>query len=108
MQRVRFTMYDDNACHGEDANLSLFVVFSAPDAVNQAIEYTQQDLHDMKASEFEITVENIAELCNGYYGVAVEVRDPTGSVVRASESYSVYLSQFGEFDTVEEHEEHAY
>ena len=62
----------------------------------------------MKASQFEITVENTAELCNGYYGVAVEVRDPTGSVVRASESYSVYLSTFGEFEDVEDHADHAY
>ena len=65
----------------------------------------------MKASEFEITVENTAELCNGFYGVSVEVRDPTGSVVRASESYSVYLSTFGEFESVEDaedHHDHAY
>lgn len=27
MQRVRFTMYDDNSCVGEDSDLSLFVVF---------------------------------------------------------------------------------
>ena len=60
MQRVRFTMYDDNACYGEDEDLSLFVVFSAPNAVNEAWEYTQQDLHDMQAAEYEITVENIA------------------------------------------------
>ncbi len=72
-------------------------MFSAPNAVNQAWEYTQQDLHDMKASDYEITVENIAELCNGYYGVSVEIRDATGSVKRASEAYSVYLSTFGEF-----------
>lgn len=52
----------------------------------------------MRASDFEITVENIAELVNGYYGVSVEIRDSTGSVVRASESYSVYLSTFGEFE----------
>ena len=97
MQRVRFTMYDDNACYGEDEDLSLFVVFSAPNAVNEAWEYTQQDLHDMQAAEYEITVENIACLENGYYGVSVEIRDITGSVVRASESYSVYLSTFGEF-----------
>merc|ERR1712032_147113 len=98
MQRVRFTMYDDNQCVGEDSDLSLFVVFSAPNTVNQAWEYTQADLHDMKASQFEITVENIAALVCGYYGVSVEIRDSTGSVVRASESYSVYLSTFGEFD----------
>ena len=98
MQRVRFTMYDDNRCVGEDSDLSLFVVFSAPNTVNQAWEYTQADLHDMKASQFEITVENIAQLSCGYYGVSVEIRDSTGSVVRASESYSVYLSTFGEFD----------
>lgn len=52
----------------------------------------------MKSSQFEITVENIAQLVCGYYGVSVEIRDATGSVVRASESYSVYLSTFGEFD----------
>ena len=108
MQRVRFTMFDDNKCHGEDERLSLFVVFTAPNAVNQAVEYTQADLHDMKASEFEITTENVTELCNGYYGVSVEVRDETGSVVRASQAYSVYLSTFGEFEDVDEHEEHAY
>ena len=33
MQRVRFTMYDDNQCVGEDSDLSLFVVFSAPETV---------------------------------------------------------------------------
>ena len=97
LQRVRFTMYDDDACYGEDKDLSLFVVFSTPDTVNQAWEYTQQDLHDMRASEFEITVENTAKLVCGYYGVSVEIRDNTGSVVRASEAYSVYLSTFGEF-----------
>ena len=52
----------------------------------------------MKASEFEITVENIAELVCGYYGVSVEIRDSTGTAVRASEAYTVYLSNFGEFD----------
>ena len=52
----------------------------------------------MKASEFEITVENIAELICGYYGVSVEIRDNTGSAIRASEAYSVYLSDFGQFD----------
>ena len=62
----------------------------------------------MKASQFEITVENTAELCNGYYGVSVEIRDPTGSVVRASEGCSVYLSTFGEFEDVEDHADHAY
>ena len=91
-------MYDDHLCYGEDKDLSLFVVFEVPNSVNQAWEYTQQDLHDMKASQFEITVENIAELTCGYYGVSVEIRDATGSVVRASESYSVYLSTFGEFE----------
>ena len=98
MQRVRFTMFDSDSCYGEDSDLSLFVVFQAPNTVNQAWEYTQQDLHDMRASEFEITVENIASLVCGYYGVSVEIRDNTGSVVRASESYSVYLSTFGEFE----------
>ena len=48
------------------------------------------------------------ELCNGFYGVSVEVRDLTGSVVRASEGYSVYLSTFGEFEDVEEHADHAH
>ena len=56
-------------------NLGIYVVFKRPKGPNVTTMFSQKELQERKADQYEVTVEESTEMVDGDYAVSIQVRD---------------------------------